>query len=139
MEMITINIKRNDFKQPNVLRENIVQSLCDHIVYHLNEDGNGTYSLMISATSCGAYRVFVQLNNDGSVFKLSSTLANYETKNAIKVTTKEMEMVVEILQDADYYLYINHYTSGEYKYIFSKKPYLGARKGERVKFNLFID
>ena len=46
MEMITINIKRNDFKQPNVLRENIVQSLCDHIVYHLNEDGNGTYGVV---------------------------------------------------------------------------------------------
>ena len=138
MEMLTISVKKNDFKQPNVLRENIVQSLCDYIVDAMEENGDGTYSLMISPTSRGAYRVFVQLNNNGSVFKLSSTLANYET-NAIKVTTKEMEMVVEILQDADYYLYINHYTSGEYKYLFSKKPYLGARKAERVKFNLFID
>ena len=99
MEMLTISVKKNDFKQPNVLRENIVQSLCDYIVDAMEENGDGTYSLMISPTSRGAYRVFVQLNNNGSVFKLSSTLANYET-NAIKVTTMEGDVT------ANYFTYM---------------------------------
>ena len=143
---IKINIPQNDYVQPTEVRQEVVQDICNHIVFWMNK----------GVSEEGYYEIKLGISyHHGSCFCLiyrsDGTIAGFSTQkernvkiefgeNYKRIHTVEMEAVFEAIQDAGYYIFGSHcITNNEYTYVFTKKPVLGTRKAERIPFDLFID
>ena len=135
---IKINIPKNDYVQPTEVRENVVQMICDHIIHYIEvgmwvED---TYDIKLNHKDW-SYQLYLNLRNDGSIAGFSCEKKS--SIDQIRIRTAEMQAVFKALQDADYYIFAWAYTTGEKKYIFTKKPVYDNREAKRIEFSTFID
>jgi hypothetical protein len=135
---IKINIPANDYVQPTEVRENVVQMICSHIIGCMERSAwvEDTYDLTIRHKDW-SYRLFMNLRKDGSVSGFSNE--EKSTYGQIRVHTSEMQAVFTAIQDAGYHIFGWSYTTGEKKYIFTKKPVYNNRKASRMEFTEFID
>lgn len=135
---ITIDIPKNDYKQPNEIREDVVQKICDYIIKKMNQGTwiEDSFQLELEHNRW-TYQLYIEIKSDGSIYQFWSE--NRKSLNLVRVRKCEMEAVFEMLQDGGYYIYGTAYTNGEKVYTFSKKPFYDNRAATKMSFFEFID
>ena len=123
---ITINIPKNNYVQPNEVRQNVVQLCCDAMLNMIKMKRE-------LAIRKDTMRVCVG-KNGYAMWGLDAR------ERDIQVRTCELRAAFDAMQDAGYYIYVTLMSyPREYRFTFSEKPFFEGRKAERVDFNLFID
>ena len=141
---IKVNIPKNEYVQPKEVRTKVVQDICSHIIYWMNNGSDKEfYSLRIkdyyekSAELYLAYRGSEQKETCGF---LGVSKPDNSFKNYVKVRTCEMKAVFKALQKAGYHIFGSHcITDNVHTYIFTTKPVLNGREAKKMDFCMFID
>lgn len=142
---IKVNIPKNDYVQPKEVRAKVVQDICDHIIYWMNNGcDKGFYSLRIKdyhEKSATLYLVYKDSeHNTTSGFCGTSSPDNDSPEKYVKVRTCEMKAVFEVMQKAGYHIFASHnITDNVHTYVFTTKPVLDGREAKEIDFRLFID
>lgn len=135
---ITINIPQNDYKQPNEVREEVVQMICDYIIRKINQGMwvEDTYQLYIEH-NYWSYQLYAELvgKNEMRTFRTE----NRRDLNLIRIRKCEMELAFEVLQHGGYYIFASYCTDGVYTFTFTKKPSYSNRTAKKINFGVFID
>jgi len=142
---IQVNIPKNDYVQPTEVREKVVQDICNHIIYWMNNFcDKDFYSLRIKdyyEKSASLYIVYRNNeHNETTGFSGTSGPGKDTEKSYVKVRTCEMKAVFKAMQKAGYHIFGSHcITDNVHTYVFTTKPYLNGRKAEKIDFGMFID
>lgn len=136
---LTLNIPRNDYKQPTEVRQNVVQAICDTFLC-----GN-CYSVFHPATiSAGKKRtIYVEVNKYGKGCGFFGRLDDLEYSRmcgheCYRINGVEMQAAFAALRECGYHIFRIYKYRSWMGYICDKKPY--RNDGEEVTdFTDFID
>lgn len=143
---IRVNIPKNDYVQPTEVRQEVVQDICNHIIFWMNKGviEKGYYEIRIKVHDDQSNCMCLVYRKSGETFGFTSErekdVPEKVGSNYKRIRTVEMEAVFEAMQDAGYYIFGSHcITNNEHTYVFTTKPFLGRREARRIMFGLFID
>lgn len=141
---IKVNIPKNDYVQPNEVRAKVVQDICNHIIYWMNNSvEKGFYVLRIRDYSDSSAEVHI-FYDSSAMTKTSGIVTMKIDKErypfSVKVRTCEMKAVFKAIQKAGYHIFGFHcITDNVHTYVFTTKPVLDGRMAKKIDFSLFID
>ena len=142
---ITVNIPKNNYVQPTEVRQDIVQTICNHIFYMMDFNyDKGFYTLRIRDFYDKSAELYVIYDSE-SVTKISGFHGNGKINERVyhsfdKVRTCEMKAVFKAMQKAGYHIFASHnITDNVHTYVFSKVPVLNGYKAKKIDFTMFID
>lgn len=141
---IKVNIPKNDYVQPTEVREKVVQDICNHIIYWMNNSlEKGFYVLRIWDYSDSSAEVHI-FYDSSAMTKTAGVVTQKIDKSrypfSIKVRTCEMKAVFKAIQKAGYHIFGSHcITDNVHTYVFTTKPVLDGRVAKKIDFSLFID
>jgi hypothetical protein len=120
-----LNIPKNDYKEDTRCDEKIVQAICD--AFLANHSSNEYHPF-----DDGTYRprdAFIKLTGAFCDWRYAEG-----KKDCVGFTNAEMDMAVEELRKAGYYLYKRYAFGTWLTYFFDKRPYLDpSNKATRVE------
>ena len=142
---IKVNIPKNDYVQPTEVRVKVVQDVCNHIIYCMNNcSPKEFYDIRIkdygwrNATLYISYRDTIHTEVRGLTG--TSSPDNDSPEKYVKVRTCEMKAVFKAMQKAGYHIFSSHcITDNVHTYVFTTKPVLDGRMAKKIDFSLFID
>jgi len=141
---IKVNIPKNDYVQPKEVRAKVVQDMCNHIIYRMNNSlEKGFYTLRIRDYSDSSAEVHI-FYDSSAMTKTSGIVTSKIDKEqypfCVKVRTCEMKAVFKAIQKAGYHIFGSHcITDNVHTYVFTTKPVLDGRVAKKIDFSLFID
>lgn len=141
---IQVNIPANDYVQPTEVRSKVVQDMCNHIIYWMNNSfEKGFYTLRINDYSDRSAEVHI-FYDSSAMTKTSGVVTQKIDKSrypfSMKVRTCEMQAVFKVMQKAGYHIFGSHnITDNVHNYIFTTKPVLNGQKAKKIDFGMFID
>lgn len=141
---IKVNIPKNDYVQPKEVRAKVVQDICNHIIYWMNNSfEKGFYTLRIRDYSDSSAEVHI-FYDSSAMTKTSGIVTSKIDKEqypfCVKVRTCEMKAVFKAIQKAGYHIFGSHcITDNVHTYVFTTKPVLDGRVAKKIDFSLFID
>ncbi len=142
---ISVNIPTNDYVQPTEVRQHIVQDICDHIIYWMNNSTEkGFYSLSIHDFRDRSAMLYIiydcEAREKTSGFHTDGKIDDRRYPFNEKVRTCEMKAVFNVMQKAGYHIFASHnITDNVHTYVFSKAPVLNGYKAKKIDFTMFID
>lgn len=141
---IKVNIPKNDYVQPTEVRAKVVQDVCNHIIYCMNNCSPKVYNLRIKDYSWrnATLYIFYRGTIHPEVRGLTGTSDhdNDSPEKYVKVRTCEMKAVFKVMQKAGYHIFASHnITNNVHTYVFTTKPVLDGREAKEIDFRLFID
>ena len=125
---ITLDLPKNNWKQPQEVRKDLVEKVCKHII-NVTCDNNFNDFIMVKSFNPSVYF----MPNVQYPFNCR------QEKNNIRLTTLEMQVIFNAVQEAGYFIFHEVYSDGDHKFHFTKKPYYQNHKCEKIEFSLFID
>ena len=139
---IKVDIPKNDYVRPTVVRQKIVQDICSHIVRYLNY--SGFYTLRIHDFYDASAELYLLYRDSGKTETIgfhNNGRINAEIYRFYeKVRSCEMKAVFNAIQKAGYHIFASHcITDNWHTYVFSKVPVLNGYNAIKIDFNLFID
>ena len=141
---IKVNIPKNYYVQPNEVRAKVVQDICNHIIYWMNNSvEKGFYTLRIWDYSDRSAEVHI-FYDSSAMTKTSGIVTMKIDKErypfSVKVRTCEMKAVFKAIQKAGYHIFGSHcITDNVHTYVFTTKPVLDGQVAKKIDFSLFID
>ena len=141
---IKVNIPKNDYVQPKEVRAKVVQDMCNHIIYWMNNSlEKGFYVLRIRDYSDSSAEVHI-FYDSSAMTETSGIVTSKIDKSrypfCMKVRTCEMKAVFRAIQKAGYHIFGSHcITDNVHTYVFTTKPVLDGRVAKKIDFSMFID
>lgn len=102
---IKINIPKNDYKEPTEVRQDVVQSICDHIIWWLFDQHHDCYDLFVDDSSRFSSDVGLYMKHLSNGHLI---INKDKMTDSIRIRGCEMQAVFDVMWDAGYYI------SGEY-------------------------
>lgn len=141
---IKVNIPKNDYVQPKEVRAKVVQDMCNHIIYWMNNSlEKGFWVLRIWDYSDRSAEVHIFYDSSAMTKTSGIVTSKIDEERypfSVKVRTCEMKAVFKVIQKAGYHIFGSHcITDNVHTYVFTTKPVLDGRVAKKIDFNLFID
>lgn len=142
---ISVNIPTNNYVQPTEVRQHIVQDICDHIIFWMNNSiDKRFYTLRIHDFITRAAELYIiydcQAMEKATGFHAEGKIDDRRYPFNEKIRTCEMKAVFKVMQKAGYHIFASHnITDNVHTYVFTKVPVLNGYKAKKIDFTMFID